>query len=191
MGLNADMGRLDYSHHRGLDCLEGLYCAATFRLTRAEMKMPWAKHSFIAANVFAAIFAVFIVAPLTWTALDRAPAYTIHDLLIIPPAATPGSAGRLEWKFAVNREGCSGTFQRVITDSSNLQRIYDVVPDTFVYLPLGEHQTLNTHPFMLPADLPSGKTILTVTIRTWCNWMQRIYPVQQVVIADFTTLPKS
>lgn len=146
--------------------------------------MPWHKHATLSLHIFAAFFAVFIIGPLFWAAIDRDPAYVVRSLHVIPSDIPAGAPATLEWNFTVGRQGCTGSFYRAVTDASGLTRVFDSIQDTFVLLPNGTYTTRNTHPFIAPIAVP-GPATLTVRIQTSCNWVQDLWPVKQEVNAYF------
>jgi hypothetical protein len=189
MGISENVGNLDHIDHRrdhgGERIFDGLDRSSRTR----EAMMPWRGHSLLWANLIAGAISLFVVAPITWLALDREPAYVVNSLKVLPPTLPGGREAKLEWNFTVKRSGCDGSFYRVISDSVGVLRIYDRFDDTFTHLPIGSHQSLNTHTFFLPADMAPGLGKLTVYISSECTIFQHLWPVSTVVVAPFTILP--
>jgi hypothetical protein len=185
MGLSENVGNLDHVDHRRDHGGAGIFDGLDRRYRAREAMMPWRNHSFLWANIVAGAISLFVVAPITWLALDREPAYVVNSLKVLPPILPGGREAKLEWDFTVKRSGCEGQFYRVISDSVGVLRIYDRFEDTFVHLPVGPHQSLNTHPFFLPADMAPGPGKLTVYISSECTFFQHLWPVQSVVVGQF------
>jgi hypothetical protein len=186
MVIGTHDGGLDHGHSRGDSWHKGL----PHRPSIWEALMS--RRNAIIRNLIAAFFALGIVAPIAWMAMDRVPSYTVNSVRIEPQSAIPGQAITIYWEFMVNKSGCDASYGRVLTDANGLKRIYDRFDDTYATLPPGRHKTENVHPFILPIDLPPGPTIMTVLAESSCNWIQRYFwPVYTVSTATFVTLPPS
>jgi hypothetical protein len=146
--------------------------------------MPWDTNHRYRANFIAGFVAVFIIAPLLWSAMDREPAYHIDLATIIPPNVETGETESILWDITVLRTGCTGRFQRQLIDSAGVLRVYDIFEDTFVLLDLGKHKIHNTHPFVIP-EMERGPAELRVLISTSCTWAQKIWPVTSIAEAHF------
>ena len=136
-------------------------------------------------NIIGAIVAIFIVGPIVWMSFDRTPAYSVNSIKVDNSSmAATGEAISLVWNINVNRSGCGGQYERQIVDSAGIVRAYLPHPATFVYLPIGPQTPKSAHPLVIP-EMADGPAQFRVHVETWCNFIQRIFPVSYTVIVPF------
>lgn len=128
-------------------------------------------------DVYAMIFALVVIGPLTWWALDRTPPFTEVPYATMPDPAIPGSLMESEWSVEVNREGCRGSFQRVLVDAHGIVWAFQPFVLTFSNLPIGHHLLKSATPFLLPQDFASGRGTILIVVTAECNPLHKLFPI--------------
>lgn len=100
--------------------------------------------------------------------------------------------GRVE----IYRTGCHGTFQRELEDETGRIYFFNPMPSLYTNVPIATHKDVHsTVPWEIPAaalEVP-GKLKMRSRIRSSCNPVQDIFPVERVtkdVIMDTHLLGK-
>jgi hypothetical protein len=128
-------------------------------------------------DVYAIIFALVVVGPLTWWSLDRTPPFTEVPYATSPDPAHRGEMMESEWDVTVAREGCRGTFQRVLIDSHNVVWAFQPFLLTFTNLPIGHHIIKSATPFLLPKDFAQGRGTILIVVTAECNPVHKFFPI--------------
>lgn len=72
----------------------------------------------IKGNFFAAIFAIFVIGPIAWLAMDRTPPYLINEGHTIPAQIKYNEPFTIEWKYRNLPGQCPGTVYAYMIDGN-------------------------------------------------------------------------
>lgn len=150
--------------------------------------MPLSHRASLFINLAAACLALFIVGPIVWMAMDRAAAYTVKSVKVVG-TTNLGDPLILEWRIVIDKEGCTGADQRIVTDSIGSVRAYEIYPDRVVSLPLGPHTTRTTVPLILSRQMALGPAFEMIRRTSSCNLIQQMFPVVKETTIPFTIGP--
>ncbi len=122
------------------------------------------------------------------------PAYLLLDrraagetvMWMEPDVVRPGQASDAVWSYKAYRNGCRGLVHRVHIDSQGHHFDYDAI-DAAIHGPIGVTE-LHRFEWVIPGMAP-GPAIFRRQTDRWCNWLQRLWPMQEVHEAKYTVLP--
>ncbi len=144
-------------------------------------------HSCLVCNIFSALLAIAVGAPLTWWSLDRQPAYSVeggtpHTVTIRDAKGSPATAIDIVWTMVtVHRKGCSAIYSREVEDSIGHIYTFKFQEGTFVGLPVGvSHNVHSLVPWEFPDGINEGQIKMRSRITTICNPVQILFPVKSV-----------
>jgi hypothetical protein len=154
------------------------YASLVHHLADERWKVSILKHIPVAITIFLVTSASIML-------LDRRPAVAVLSHKFITPSPIfAGDNVRVEWEIVDLRLGltgqsCGGTVYVIWIDSEG-KRHYPSKP---FYVPLHEvregHKQTFVSPRMVPADMPPGESIYTVTVDRDCNPLQRwLWPMR-------------
>jgi hypothetical protein len=140
------------------------------------------KHCLI-CNAISGLIAVVLFGPAMWWALDRDPAYTMNDGVAhyMPANGKAGQSLDIVWGHVdVLKVGCHGTFNRELEDGTRHILTFAVMPALYTEKPVGVYKNVHSlFPWEIPQGL-SGTITLRSKIKTICNPIQWLFPVETV-----------
>jgi hypothetical protein len=166
--LVTDMGFMDHSSFGRSSLFQELH----HRFLEWETLMLARRN-----DVSAIIFALVVIGPATWWALDRQVPYQAEPIGVVPSPVHIGEEVVAEWNTRVLREGCFGTFQRTVTDGANIVWAFQPKILTFTELKIGKYKTRSATPFVLPHGFTCGRSVIYNSITAICNPLQRLFPL--------------
>jgi hypothetical protein len=111
-------------------------------------------------------------------ASDREPPYILENGIVSPNPAIHGEAIRLQSDVIVYRSGCSGIFQRTMTDAAGFPWVFPPTPTQFNDLPPGKYRIATPIPYILPMAIASGETCSSTDTTFYCNPLHKFWPIK-------------
>jgi hypothetical protein len=145
-------------------------------------------------HIYAAIFALLVVTPISVMLLDRRQPVELSNVRINPQGIKGDEEITVTYDAVVRRENCGGEVMRTIVDSSGRVTAFVGEPTVFngsVLEVVGKKITFSKT-FSLPRGLSAGKAQYVPLIYRWCNPLQRyLWPIRQSPqpIASFNVVP--
>ena len=160
------------THQRVLGRLDG----------EALMAARW-----IGKNIYAAIFAIFIVGPIAWLVMDRTPPFEIYDGHTVPTEIRYSEPFTIEWKYKNLPRQCPGTIYSYMIDSkgkvwvfrpsqASFGLIEEDIPDGS--LVSGNSRKLPESKDDLHGRPASGRITFHFTMDFICNFTQWFWPLR-------------
>lgn len=131
-------------------------------------------------HIPAAIFALGIVAPIAWMALDRTPPYTRTEGVMVPDDPTPGDFVAIRWKLNV-RKVCPPATEKNIYRSIVTASGRNIKFEPIIGYIGGSRKELNrteiTREFQIPNTVEAGSAIYRAEACFACNPIHHFFPV--------------
>lgn len=128
---------------------------------------------FIIYHLIPGAFAMCIIAPIAFMALDRDLPYDAQAGEIAPPDPHPGETVQVHWR-GVRTRSCVGTVHRTIIDSRGVT--YTMIAVDAVY-DQPQNAISLTREFALPVQIAPGPAIYKAHTEFVCNPVQRFWPI--------------
>lgn len=161
------------------------------------LKQSWGTEYMVSRtkhNVFSLLFALIVVGPISWFALDREPPQTrLYGTIAsaIDPTRFPraGEEFVVTWETTPHIRDCSGLVQTEIIDNEHViwprleRKAFRSQLNTTILIP---------PTWLLPSLVAPGPATYRVTTFWYCNWFQRWFdnPIVQIgPDVPFTVLP--
>lgn len=138
---------------------------ASFQKSRPMIKRRTICH------IFAAMFGLLVVAPITLMRLDNAEPIRVTRTEMYPSDVSPGQTARLTWDATEHRV-CNGIIHRRFVDSAGV--IFEIAPVPSIYRDvLGGHKSFGRD-IVIPHGMAPGPAVYGGTRRYWCNPLQKL-----------------
>ena len=132
----------------------------------------------LVSHIFAALFGIFIIAPVLFLVFDSSPCVEITRARMEPNVVQSGGTVRIIWQ-ASGKQRCEGYIIRRFIDSSNV--IYETVRDSVVYREPRAGQTEITSVLITIPQMPPGPAIYAPVVYRWRNPIQQMWPTREVI----------
>lgn len=137
---------------------------------------------FLRKNIYAALFAIFVIGPITWVAMDREPPFLLTEGHTIPAKIRHGELFQLQWKYYNLPRRCPGIIYLYLRDSSG--KIWVGEPMTAAFGLITEDSVeikgtlISGHKRVMPDDIAPGPAKIYLTNDFYCNFTQYLWPLR-------------
>lgn len=137
----------------------------------------------IKTNVYAAIFAIFVVAPIVWLVMDREPPFKLAYGVTVPKEIKRGEIYQLQWVYYSLPRRCPGTVYYYLIDSQKHIWVSEPRPASFGLVDEIDLRgisgiRISGHKRLMPSDASLGKAQIYITVDFACNITQYVWPLR-------------
>src|ERR1035437_1261337 len=123
-------------------------------------------------------------------ASERTPPYILQNGVVTPDLVIHGERIQIESDIIVYRTGCTGVFQRTVTDAGGYSWAFPPVPTQFNELQPGKYRMATPIKYVLPMGAASGEACSATETTFYCNPLHKIWPIKtHTACVKFTVAP--